>query len=140
MLQNPFTRTPAKIAVIGLGYVGLPLAVAFAAEHEVVGFDIKPQRIAELASGEDRTLEVSALELAACAVVGTLFVRRQRVLAAPMLPVDLFRRPVFALTVATSVCFVARSSSLRTPATVCCTCNSRLITRRSCAASRLSWT
>ena len=39
MLQNPFTRTPAKIAVIGLGYVGLPLAVAFAAEHEVVGFD-----------------------------------------------------------------------------------------------------
>ena len=65
MLQNPFTRTPAKIAVIGLGYVGLPLAVAFAAEHEVVGFDIKPQRIAELATGEDRTLEVSAMELAA---------------------------------------------------------------------------
>ncbi len=64
MLHNPFTQTPAKIAVIGLGYVGLPLAVAFAAEHEVVGFDIKVQRITELQSGEDRTLEVSAEELA----------------------------------------------------------------------------
>jgi UDP-N-acetyl-D-glucosamine/UDP-N-acetyl-D-galactosamine dehydrogenase len=65
MLTNPFTRTPAKIAVIGLGYVGLPLAVAFCATHEVVGFDIKAERIAELAAGEDRTLEVSAAELAA---------------------------------------------------------------------------
>jgi len=65
MLQNPFTQTPAKIAVIGLGYVGLPLAVAFAAGHEVVGFDVKVQRIAELGNGEDRTLEVSAEELAA---------------------------------------------------------------------------
>jgi UDP-N-acetyl-D-galactosamine dehydrogenase len=65
MLTNPFTRTPAKIAVIGLGYVGLPLAVAFCAEHEVVGFDIKAERIAELSRGEDRTLEVSAAELAA---------------------------------------------------------------------------
>ena len=65
MLQNPFTRTPAKIAVIGLGYVGLPLAVAFSAEHEVVGFDVKQSRIAELAAGEDRTLEVSAEDLAA---------------------------------------------------------------------------
>jgi UDP-N-acetyl-D-galactosamine dehydrogenase len=65
MLTNPFTRTPAKIAVIGLGYVGLPLAVAFSAEHEVVGFDVKAERIAELRAGEDRTLEVSAAELAA---------------------------------------------------------------------------
>lgn len=67
MLQNPFTQTPAKIAVLGLGYVGLPLAVGFAAEHEVVGFDIDPERVAELASGEDRTLEVSKAELAAVA-------------------------------------------------------------------------
>ncbi|HEY2751680.1 nucleotide sugar dehydrogenase [Phenylobacterium sp.] len=65
MLQNPFTETPAKLAVIGLGYVGLPLAVAFAAEHEVVGFDIKAERVAELRAGEDRTLEVSAGELSA---------------------------------------------------------------------------
>ena len=59
MVLNPFTRTPARIAVIGLGYVGLPLAVAFAAEHEVVGFDIGQARVAELAAGSDRTLEVS---------------------------------------------------------------------------------
>ena len=65
MLQNPFTRTPAKIAVIGLGYVGLPLAVAFAAENDVLGFDINPGRIAELRAGNDRTLEVSAEELEA---------------------------------------------------------------------------
>ena len=65
MLQNPFTQTPAKIAVIGLGYVGLPLAVAFAAENAVVGFDVKIERIAELRAGEDRTLEVSPEELAA---------------------------------------------------------------------------
>ncbi|KAG0622893.1 hypothetical protein M758_3G132000 [Ceratodon purpureus] len=65
MLENPFTRTPAKIAVIGLGYVGLPLAVAFSAGHEVVGFDIKSQRVDELRAGSDRTLEVSAEELSA---------------------------------------------------------------------------
>jgi UDP-N-acetyl-D-galactosamine dehydrogenase len=65
MLQNPFTQTPAKIAVIGLGYVGLPLAVAFAAENAVVGFDVKIERIAELRAGEDRTLEVSPEALAA---------------------------------------------------------------------------
>ena len=65
MPQNPFTQTPARIAVIGLGYVGLPLAVAFSAANDVVGFDIKAERIAELRAGEDRTLEVSAEELAA---------------------------------------------------------------------------
>ena len=65
MLQNPFTRTPAKIAVLGLGYVGLPLAVAFAADHEVVGFDLNPERAAELRAGRDRTLEVSTEALAA---------------------------------------------------------------------------
>jgi len=64
MLQNPFTRTPARIAVLGLGYVGLPLAVAFAAEHEVVGFDLDPERAAELRAGRDRTLEVSEAALA----------------------------------------------------------------------------
>jgi len=65
MLTNPFAKAPAKIAVIGLGYVGLPLAVAFAAEHDVVGFDVKEGRLAELKAGEDSTLEVSAEELKA---------------------------------------------------------------------------
>ena len=48
MVQNPFTQTPAKIAVLGLGYVGLPLAVAFASGHDVVGFDLSAERVAEL--------------------------------------------------------------------------------------------
>lgn len=47
-----------KITVIGLGYVGLPLAVAFAEKYPVVGFDINTRRIAELRSGKDSTLEV----------------------------------------------------------------------------------
>ncbi len=48
-----------KIAVIGLGYVGLPLAHAFSEKYEVVGFDIAQWRIDELNSGLDRTLELS---------------------------------------------------------------------------------
>jgi UDP-N-acetyl-D-galactosamine dehydrogenase len=47
-----------KITVIGLGYVGLPLAVAFAEKYPVVGFDINTRRISELKSGKDNTLEV----------------------------------------------------------------------------------
>ena len=53
-----------KIAVIGLGYVGLPLAVEFGKKVPVVGFDIYQKRIDELKSGQDHTLEVSPLELA----------------------------------------------------------------------------
>ena len=47
-----------KIAIIGLGYVGLPLAVEFAKKYPVIGFDIITQRIAQLNKGEDKTLEV----------------------------------------------------------------------------------
>ena len=53
-----------KIAVIGLGYVGLPLAVEFGKQHSVVGFDINASRIAALMAGTDHTLEVSNEELA----------------------------------------------------------------------------
>ncbi|MGL2995323.1 nucleotide sugar dehydrogenase [Flavobacterium sp. TSSA_36] len=51
--------TKIKIAVIGLGYVGLPLARLFATRYPVVGFDINEERIAALRSGTDSTLEVS---------------------------------------------------------------------------------
>jgi UDP-N-acetyl-D-galactosamine dehydrogenase len=51
--------TPTKIAVIGLGYVGLPLARLFATKYPVIGFDINQGRIAGLRSGTDSTLEVS---------------------------------------------------------------------------------
>ena len=52
-----------RIAVIGLGYVGLPLAVAVARYFPTIGFDIDPGRIAELRHGEDRTGEVPAADL-----------------------------------------------------------------------------
>jgi UDP-N-acetyl-D-glucosamine/UDP-N-acetyl-D-galactosamine dehydrogenase len=52
-----------KVAVIGLGYVGLPLAVAFAKKFPVLGFDINSSRIKELESGVDSTLEISSSEL-----------------------------------------------------------------------------
>ncbi len=52
-----------KIAIIGLGYVGLPLAVEFGKKVPVVGFDIHQKRIDELQSGQDHTLEVSSEEL-----------------------------------------------------------------------------
>ena len=52
-----------KIAIIGLGYVGLPLAVEFGKQLPVVGFDIHQKRIQELQSGQDHTLEVSSEEL-----------------------------------------------------------------------------
>ena len=52
-----------KLAVIGLGYVGLPLAVEFGKQREVLGFDINPRRIAELNQGVDHTLEVESDEL-----------------------------------------------------------------------------
>jgi UDP-N-acetyl-D-galactosamine dehydrogenase len=55
----------AKIAVIGLGYVGLPLAVEFSKKFSVLGFDINQERVKELQSGMDSTLEVSDVELAA---------------------------------------------------------------------------
>jgi UDP-N-acetyl-D-glucosamine/UDP-N-acetyl-D-galactosamine dehydrogenase len=52
-------NTPENIAVIGLGYVGLPLAVEFGKKIKTVGFDINQSRIEELKLGHDRTLEVS---------------------------------------------------------------------------------
>jgi UDP-N-acetyl-D-glucosamine/UDP-N-acetyl-D-galactosamine dehydrogenase len=53
-----------RIGIIGLGYVGLPLAVEFGKHYPTVGFDIKPGRIAELKSGKDSTLETTSEELA----------------------------------------------------------------------------
>lgn len=47
-----------KIAIVGLGYVGLPLAVAFAEKYKVIGFDINHRRVNELNSGRDETLEI----------------------------------------------------------------------------------
>ncbi len=54
-----------KIGIIGLGYVGLPLAVEFGKKYETIGFDINSQRIKELKSGNDMTLEVHSDEISA---------------------------------------------------------------------------
>ena len=59
-----FDINKLRIGVIGLGYVGLPLAVEFGKQFSTVGFDVKANRIAELEKGVDWTLEVSADELA----------------------------------------------------------------------------
>ena len=48
----------SKIAIVGLGYVGLPLAVAFAGKYKVIGFDVNHNRVNELKSGHDETLEI----------------------------------------------------------------------------------
>ena len=53
-----------KIAIVGLGYVGLPLAVEFGKRYDVIGFDINPTRVKDLINGYDATLEVSDIELA----------------------------------------------------------------------------
>jgi UDP-N-acetyl-D-galactosamine dehydrogenase len=53
-----------KIAIVGLGYVGLPLAVEFSKRHPVIGYDINGRRISALREGRDVTLEVSGVELA----------------------------------------------------------------------------
>ncbi|WP_297890129.1 nucleotide sugar dehydrogenase [Sulfurihydrogenibium sp.] len=57
-----------KIAVIGLGYVGLPLAVLFDTKYNVIGYDINPQRIKELKEGYDRTKEVETEKLKNCQI------------------------------------------------------------------------
>ena len=52
-----------RIAIVGLGYVGLPLAVEFGKKIETIGFDINKERIQELKEGKDKTLEVNQVEL-----------------------------------------------------------------------------
>ena len=65
----------SKIAIIGLGYVGLPLAHAFSSKYKVVGFDIAQWRIDELMSGVDRTLELSKPQVQEALDNGMLFSR-----------------------------------------------------------------
>jgi len=97
-----------RIAIIGLGYVGLPLAVEFAKQFAVVGFDINDTRIAELKQGKDQTLEVEPDELKAVLVASQdtkkgLFVSSNRdemansniyIVTVPT-PTDALNKPVF---------------------------------------------
>ncbi|CBA16192.1 nucleotide sugar dehydrogenase [Xanthomonas albilineans] len=63
-VETLFDPSP-RIAVIGLGYVGLPLAVAFGARYDTLGYDIDAQRVAQLRAGYDQTLEMQPEELRA---------------------------------------------------------------------------
>ena len=81
-----------KIAVIGLGYVGLPLAVEFGKHRPVIGFDIKPDRIAELQSGRDNPREVSPEEL-----------EEAQHLTLTSNPADLSAATIFIVTVPTPI-------------------------------------
>ena len=87
-----------RIAVIGLGYVGLPLAVEFGKQFPTIGFDIKPDRVAEIREGRDSTREVPPEELAAAAnlsvtsAVADLAPCNIYVVTVPT-PIDRARRP-----------------------------------------------
>jgi len=87
-----------KIGIIGLGYVGLPLAVEFGKKLDVVGFDINTQRIAELQNGHDRTREVetnelkSAVKLVFSSNLDELKQVNYFIVTVPT-PVDEFRKP-----------------------------------------------
>lgn len=82
----------ARIAVIGLGYVGLPLAVAFGKQFDTLGFDLSAPRVDELKRGHDHTLEVGPEDLAAA----------DR-LAYSADPADLTGRNIFIVTVPTPI-------------------------------------
>jgi UDP-N-acetyl-D-galactosamine dehydrogenase len=87
-----------KLAIIGLGYVGLPLAVEFSKKRNVVGFDINQCRIEELKAGNDSTLETTTLELAAAVdLIYTTNIDDLRscncfIVTVPT-PIDQFKRP-----------------------------------------------
>ena len=55
-----------KIAVLGLGYVGLPLAVGLCSSYKTIGFDISLDRVSQLLKGIDKTLEVKETKLKSC--------------------------------------------------------------------------
>jgi UDP-N-acetyl-D-galactosamine dehydrogenase len=87
----------AKIAVVGLGYVGLPLAVALSRHFSVIGFDIAQKRVAELTAGQDRTGEVLPGDLGAARVDYTCDPARLKeaavVIVAVPTPIDEHRSP-----------------------------------------------
>ncbi len=91
-LLNKIENGTARLALIGLGYVGLPLAVEFGKHFDTLGFDVKKTRIQELESGRDHTLETSSEELKSAAK-----------LHFSSNPDDLKDRDIFIVTVPTPV-------------------------------------
>jgi UDP-N-acetyl-D-galactosamine dehydrogenase len=101
------TPPVGRIAIIGLGYVGLPLAAEFGRQRDVLGFDVNPVRIAELRAGHDRTREVEPGDLAAAS--GLAFSCDAQDLASCSIfivtvptPIDAAKRPDIAMLLAAS--------------------------------------
>jgi UDP-N-acetyl-D-galactosamine dehydrogenase len=90
-----------KIGIIGLGYVGLPLAVLFAKKYQVFGFDISQKRVNEIKSGKDTTLELSDLDLGE--VMVTNFEDSQKGLICTTTIEDLSECNYYIITVPTPV-------------------------------------
>lgn len=92
-----FRQGESAVAVVGLGYVGLPLAVAFARHFKVIGFDLNDRRVRELASGLDRTGEVTSEALKGCSARFTSDPAALReasaVIVAVPTPIDEHRNP-----------------------------------------------
>ena len=88
---------PSKVAVVGLGYVGLPLATAFSKVLPTIGFDINPDRIAELRNGLDRNGEIDKASLGASPLELTFepsqLRRASLIIVAVPTPVDKAKRP-----------------------------------------------
>ena len=96
-VYNQLVNKEAKLAVVGLGYVGLPLALAFARHFSVIGFDINEERLAKLQRGIDPSGELTAADFAARDIVFTsslelLRTARLFVVAVPT-PIDLSNNP-----------------------------------------------
>jgi UDP-N-acetyl-D-galactosamine dehydrogenase len=97
-----FDLKSSKIGIIGLGYVGLPLAVEFGKKYPTVGLDINKQRIDELKSGKDNTCEVDAAELSQArqlsftAECGDLDDCNVYIVTVPT-PIDAYKRPDLTL-------------------------------------------
>ncbi len=93
-----FNIDNCRIGIIGLGYVGLPLAVEFGKQLPTIGFDIKAERIAELKAGQDSTLEVEPEELAQATHISYTdniedLARCNVYIVTVPTPIDSFKRP-----------------------------------------------
>ncbi len=92
-----FLSKNKKICIIGLGYVGLPLAAVMARKYQIVGFDINSTRISELKAGEDRTNEVSSEMLISAGIEFTddakMISKCSLIIVAVPTPIDKFKKP-----------------------------------------------
>ena len=95
-------NTSKTIAVIGLGYVGLPLAIEFAKKYPTIGFDINTKRIKELSEAVDTTLEVDSEELSSILSPSLIGLQKSSLGFFPTIDVmDISDATIFIITVPT---------------------------------------